>query len=477
MADPKDRRKIENIIREPLTRHRLFLNAKLRAAQDAENPQPFTLDELRDYMAKIPSASEDFKQEQLNILEAMQTGKAPQEPKYDTPEKQIVWGAALAYLLLNPEQMKSWPKPPEEGQTLADMPLWKQVTGTAHAYSELLTHAHYIREALRDKDTRYNWGDPGTGFTYDRQKNLINIDFMQSLIVGFEHARADVNREIGHSLLSVTYPKRMSEVFKEMQPLMRKSKLAQMKKGPQLKPDEYKKLRMLSAEWQLRHMMFSAAEENVANKFVSNLGAQVLQDFGVSLNNTAVTFRGVGLTRLPQDGMSDELRRYMNLCNAVQLSFFQNNELFENTDDGWYKVGIDPNLVRKSSTLKANPAGDEDGIAHPDFVHLRDLCGGPKGLENCQPKPHERLFGWANLASRVARADEDRKQIIEQIWREYGEELIQQVLQQANDQVDEQLKEAQQKQQQEGQDGEDQEGDEQDGEEQDGQGQGQGNGQ
>ena len=53
--DPKDRRKFENILREPLTRHRLFLNAKLRAAQDPENPQPFTLDNLRDFMANIPS--------------------------------------------------------------------------------------------------------------------------------------------------------------------------------------------------------------------------------------------------------------------------------------------------------------------------------------------------------------------------------------------------------------------------------------
>lgn len=482
MADPKDRRKIENILREPLTRHRLFLNAKLRAAQNPENPQPFTVDDLRDFMAKIPSSAEDYKKEAVNVIEAVTTGKAPQEPKFDTPEKQLIWGAALAYLTLNPEQMKTWTTPPAEDVKLPGTDLWKQVTGTEFAYSELLSHAHYIREALRDKDMRYAWGEPGSSFTYDRQKKTINIDFMQSLIVGFEHARADVNREIGHSMLSVTYPKRMREVYKEMAPLMKKSRLAQAKKGPQLKPEEYKKLRMLSAEWQLRHMMFAAAEENVANKFVSNLGQQVLQDFGVSLNNTAVTHRGVGLMRLPEDGMSDELRRYMNLCNTVQLSFFQNNGLFENTDDGWGKVGIDPNLVRKTGTLASRPDGqkdDTDGISHPDFEYLRELCGGPKGLENLQPKQHERLFGWANLANRVQRADEDRKAIIEEIWKLYGEDLIQQVLKQANDQIDQQLKEAQEKQQQQGQDGQDQDqdGDEQDGQDQDGQqGQGQGKG-
>lgn len=473
MADPKDRRKFENILREPLTRHRLLLNAKLRAAQNPENAQPFTLDNLRDFMANLPNNSEEYKKETLNVIEAVTTGKAPQEPKFDSPEKQLIWGAAIAYLTLNPEQKQTWAKPPAAETPLQGTELWQQITGTEFAYSELLSHAHYIREALRDKDMKYAWGEPGSNFTYDRTKKVINIDFMQSLIVGFEHARADVNREIGHSMLSVSYPKRMREVYKEMAPLMKKSRAAQAKKGPQLKPEEYKKLRMLSAEWQLRHMMFAAAEENVANKFVSNLGNQVLQDFGVSLNNTAVTHRGVGLMRLPEDGMSPELKRYMNLCNTVQLSFFQNNGLFEDTDAGWDKVGIDPGLVRKTATLAARPEDqkdDADGINHADFKYLRELCGGPKGLENLQPKQHERLFGWANLANRVARADEDRKAIIEEIWKLYGEDLIQNVLKQTNDQVDEQLKEAQEKQKQKGQDGEDQDQDGQDGDDgQDGQ--------
>lgn len=488
MATPNDRRKIESILREPLTRNRLLLNAKLRAAQ-GEEPQPFTLEDFKSFMAGIRTPDPEFKKETLNILEAVQTGKAPQQPRFDTPETQLVWGAALAFLTINPDQMKSWPKPPAEGEKLPQTDLWKQVTGTDFAYNELLSHAHHIREALRDKDTKYGWGEPGTGFSYDRQRNLINVDFMQSMIVGFEHARADVYREIGHSLLSVTYPKRMKEVYREMQPLMRKSRLAQMKKGPKLKPDEYKKLTMLSTEWQLRHMMFHAAEENVANRFVANMGQQLLQDFGVSLNNTAVTHRGVGLTRIPDEG-SEELRRYMNLCNAVQLSFFANNNLFDDTDAGWAKVGVKPHLVRKTSTLAARPDGqkdDKDGIGHPDFQHLRELCGGPKGLENLQPKQHERLFGWANLSNRVARADEDRKAILEEIWRDYAEDLIQKILKLANDQVDEQLDKAQKdpKNQQkqdskdldQDQDGDDQDGEDQDGQEQDGQGQGQGQGQ
>jgi hypothetical protein len=463
-----DRRKIETILSEPLTRHRFFLNSKIRAAQEAENPEPFTLDSLKEFYNGIRVNAPDFKQEVLNVLEAVQVGKAPQPPKFDTPEKQLIWGAAFAYLKLNPDVMKTW-QPAVESGALQESTLWKQVTGTRMAYQELLSHAHHVREALRDKDTKYGWGEPGSGFTYNRQKNIIDIDLMQTMIVGFEHARADVYREIGHALLSVSYPKRMQQVFKEMQPLLQKARKAAAKKGPELKPEEYKELRVLSAEWQLRHMMFNAAEENVANRFVSNMGQQMLQDYSVSLNNTAVTHRAIGLMRLPGDkNASQELRRYMNLCNAVQLSFFQNNALFEDTDKGWQRVGIDPNLVRKTATLAQRPEeakDDKEGISHPDFQYLRELCGGPQGLENLQPKQHERLYGWGNLLGRVAQADRQRKGIIEEIWKLYAEDLIQKILAQANDQVDQQLKEAKQKQQQKGdpQDGDDQDGEEQDG--------------
>lgn len=484
MDSGKDRKRIEDVLREPLTRHRLTLNGKIRAAQQPEEPQPFTLDDLKNFIAGVRSNKPDFQQEAQNVLQAVTTGEAPREPKFDAPETQLIWGAALAYLTLNPDQMKSWAKPPEEGAALGDTPLWKQVSDTRAARQELLSHGYHIREALRDKDTKYSWGAPGTGFGYDRQKNHINIDLMQSMIVGFEHARADVYREVGHSLLSVTYPKRMQQVFREMQPLLKKARAAQEskgKKGAQLKPEEYKKLRMLSTEWQLRHMMFAAAEENVANRFVANMGQQLLQDYGVSINNTAVTLRAVGLTRVPpKDKASDELRRYMNLCNAVQLSFYQNNDLFPDTDAGWSKVGVDGGRVRKTATLAKRPADkqdDADGIGHPDFQHLRELCGGPKGLENQQPKQHERLYGWANLSNRVQRADQERKSIVEEIWRDYGEDLIQKILTQANDQIDQQLKEAQQNQQQQQQD-QDQDGEEQEGQDQDGQegqeGQGQG---
>ncbi len=478
MAGMEDRRSIDSILREPLTRHRFLLNSTIRAAQTPENPKPFTIDDFRQFAESIPTRDPDFKNEVQNVIEALETGKAPQQPRFNSPETQLLWGAGLAYIKVNPDAMKAWDPAVESGE-LSGTGLWKQITGTRMAYQELLLHAQHVREALRDKNTKYAWGEPGSGFAFRRQKNIIDIDLMQTMIVGFEHARADVYREIGRALLTVTYPRRMQQVFNLMQPLLQKSRKAAAKKGPELKPEEYKKLRVLSAEWQLRSMMFDAGEENVTNRFVSNIGLQELQDYSISINNTAVTQRAIGLTRLPGDeNASEELRRYMNLCNAVQLSFFQNNGLFDDTNAGWKRVGVDAGMVRKTATLAQRPAGakeDPDGVDHADFKYLRELCGGPDGLENLQPRQHERLYGWNNMLGRVKAMDARRKEVIETIWDLYAEDLIQKILEQVNDQVDQQLKEAQDKQNQQGQNGEsedqDGEGEEQDGEGQQGPGQ------
>lgn len=461
---------------------------QLRAARDPNQQKPFERDDLEKIFSEIRSRDPAFTAELNNVRAAIDTGAPLKAPSFDTPEKQLVWGAALGYLSINPQVLQAWNPPAAEGAMVSQTSLWKQISNTKIAYNELLSHAHHVRGALRDKNTKYSWGDPGVGFTFDRQKNHIQIDLMQSMIVGFEHARADVYREIGQSLLSVSYPKRMQQIYRDMQPLLKKMKQAQDKKGPQLKPDEYKQLRMLSAEWELRHMMFAAAEENTANRFVANMGLQDLQDYGVSLNNTAVTFRNMGLTRVPKKGdASEELRSYMNLCNAVQLSFFQNNDFFADNDNAWMGVGVDTAMVRKTTTLAQRPDGqktDKDGINHPDFQYLRALCGGPIGLENLQPKSHERLYGWQTMTSRIQKMDADRKSIIEEIWNLYAENLIQAILKQVNDQIDQQMKDAQKNQDQkqdsedQDQDGEDQDGQDQEGQEgqQGQQGQGQGKG-
>src|SRR5580700_4288567 len=107
MSGNEDRRPIESILREPLTRHRFLLNSKIKAAQTEENPKPFTFEDLKAFAESIPARDATFKSEVENVLEAVRSGQAPQAPLFNTPEKQLLWGAGLAYLKLNPDVMKT----------------------------------------------------------------------------------------------------------------------------------------------------------------------------------------------------------------------------------------------------------------------------------------------------------------------------------------------------------------------------------
>jgi len=133
MNGSKDRRKIENIIREPLTTHRFWLNGKLRAADDPENPQAFTLDEFKKFIDELPVKNATSQLEAVKVMTAVQTGVISQPPVFNTPETQLIWGAALAFLKVNPEQMSSWatPLPPET--QLSQTALWKQIVDTRGA--------------------------------------------------------------------------------------------------------------------------------------------------------------------------------------------------------------------------------------------------------------------------------------------------------------------------------------------------------
>ena len=488
------RKMLQNILREPLTQRRLFLAAKLNAAKNPMDPQPFTADEFEKFIVSIPDTHNMMVREIEKVRNVIKTGITLEQPDIGNPSSQLLWGATLAWLKLNPDAVRAWDgpvtvsndnaqinivgqsTPPEKPKPvdLTRTQIWKQLTGSKIANDEMLQHANQIRETLRSKPTKYGWSAPGTGVQYDRQKDVIQIDLMQNLISGFEHARADIHRQVGFAKIVRSYPQKMNELSKEMQPLMLKAQKASAKKGPQLKPDEYKKLRLLSAEWQLRHTLFMAAEGNTVNRYATDLKFQ--QDIGVSVNNAAVTTRGIGLVSpvMGDQDMSDELKRYLNLCHTVELSFFQNNNLFPDTDQAWKQAGVEPQLVRTIDSLRSAP-DDARGIEHPDFQMLRELCGGKDGLEHQQVGQIERMFG--NFLSRVEARDVKRKEIIEEIEQKFTEHLVQKILQQVNDQVQQDLDQAQQNNQ-DGppQDGEEQEGQDGQGQPQDGQGQGKGKG-
>jgi hypothetical protein len=455
-----NRKKLSTILAEPLSKQRIMLTTRIAEAQNPDNPKAFTADDLQALFATIDAPRDSFKREVDNVMEALKTGKAPFEPNLRNPENQFIWGAALQFLSVNPEVMAGW-QTPLTPDLLTKSNLWEQIRKSRDAIEELLAHAYNIRETLRDRDTKYIWGGPGSKVSYNRQKNAITIDLSQVMVMGFEHARADVNRVVAESLLSVKYPKKMQDLYRELAPLLKRAQQAQSKKAPKLSKDDYKKLRTLSAEWQLRMMMFNAGEENAVNRYVSNLGQKTLQDFSVSLNNTAVTGRGIGLGGLDPMGLDakDAYKRYMNLANILMLHFYQKNNLFENTDEAWRSVGTYPDFVRTTETLKKrspnDPPADGEGVSHPDFKYFRSLG---ERLEKALPKGAARLFGQERFEREINRAADERNKIIEEIWEKFGEELLQDIMNEVKEQLEEQMK----NQQEQDGDEQDQDGDDQD---------------
>lgn len=246
-----------------------------------------------------------FDREVENVRAALAEGKAPQEPSIGHPETQLLWGAALLLIHANQKEFNErWSGRPLEYPSVVNTPLWEQVTQTGYALEELSRHAFAINESRRDSDAGFNWGAPGTTFFFDHDNNTINIDFVTGLVLGMEHTRAISLHETGHSQMSVKTPQRQRDIQAEMKPLQEK-----IQKGEELPDEDYKRLRMLAAEWEFRHQLTDAAENNCVNRNAEVMGGVLGQDFGYSLNHNITLLSDEGRSAAAQRGQKrqDEL--------------------------------------------------------------------------------------------------------------------------------------------------------------------------
>ncbi|MGM0422283.1 MAG: hypothetical protein ACQEQL_04190 [Pseudomonadota bacterium] len=436
------RKSLETILREPLTKQRLMLRSKVRAAGRKQNPKPFTFDEMKSFVSNLPSQRESYQKEVSKALAAVQSGQLASPPDLKCPENQLVWSAALSYVVTNPDVTSKW-EPPVEPDKFYESDLWKQTVNSLDALVELREIGSFVNEALRDKGTKYAYGRPGTRTRYDPIKNQLSINFIDSLTSGFEHMRAMSLREIGKALYSKKPTPRMLKLQEEIIPLIRKRDAAKKNRGrgSGLSMDEYKSLRMKLVEFNLRQMLYEAVEKNIRNHFAAERGETRQQDFSVSLNIAGVTSENVGMERAPKSNrIPHALTRYMNLVNAINLDFYQRNNFFPATDKGWRSAGVDPDLVRKVKPGQSFKR-DQQGVEHADFKNLRDLIGGEDGLNKKYPGLSQRLFG--NFDEKVVLSSEKRNEIIEKISDEYCEPLIKDILDFFSKQYDQKLEEKQ----------------------------------
>lgn len=514
---------VKEVLQEPLTKHRAILSFRIREGSGLSRHQlDFFLDSLEP-LAKDPLK---FAEERIKLEQALMKGSCDSTPYFETPETQLLWAAGLTHIHSHfQEATKPWDEN-FAGTNVTQTPIWQQMIKTPYAIRELTDHMHYITEALQNPKTAIKWGPPGSWFYYLPEKNIINDDFLLSLAGGFEHTRAVLFHEIGHSQLTVAFPKRNQEIFNEMRALDKK------KKEKKLTKDEYKKLRLLSAEWNLRHQLNDKTENQVVNRYTANMGKVLAQNYAHSLNHYLVTIGGLGYRQLMEEAgfgedtlfsnandnvpkskedvqklidkvneviakennpqqiedllvspkqlqkvlegkmqgkkMNPLSREFNRVASAVDMSFFKNNKLFKNTRQGWLSVGIDPDKVLRTSTRKGQTSVTKGKHPQEDLQDLLDMCGHPTedSLENLQPKFRERHYGADYFRKRVEETQSLRNEIMERIWDEYLADLAEELLKQEEERIENEMQ--QQQQQQDGQDGDD--GDPQDGQDgQDGQ--------
>jgi hypothetical protein len=446
-------RDLESILKLPLTGIQKMLGAKLLGGEFSESERDDIIAQLESIVSG--STKKIFLQEKQNIDQALKDGIAPTEPNLSTPELQLLWAAHLTYLAHHSQP------------SLHETKLWRQLMECDDAKHELMKHAFYIARDLTNPDTRLNWGVPGSMFYYDPTNNAINIDLVMSLIGGFEDTRSIIFHEIGHSKLTRKFTVEMQKIREEIEAVNKKGETDGLEK------EEYARLAGLSTAWKFMHRVFDEAENSPVNRYAINLSGKMTQDYGRSLNIVETTIAEAGDHKLPTD--PTPLQKFQNLNRAVRMSLYMNNGLFENTPQGWARVGVRPEWIEAlPRTAKGKSLTSKQA-----FEELLELCGGENGLENLQPSTVDRMKGRDWFDKVTDSYSDKRNAIIENhIWRRYAEPLVQQIIEQAEKQAKQQIDQAQkgQGQQGQGQQGQGQQGQGQQGQGQQGQGQ-QGQGQ
>ncbi|MEC7029285.1 MAG: hypothetical protein VXW91_06385, partial [Pseudomonadota bacterium] len=453
-------------------------------------------------LEKCARNKEAFAKEKANAAFAMENGHpyTDKPANLSDPAHQLLWAATILYANKDlSANLTTWSDYPMN-KGIGDTRLWLALESSPYAIETLTKNAGAVMEELRQPGLKFGWGGWQSGFAYDRREGEVTFDFLQSLIMGLEHANAELFRQMGYARYSVSYPDKNKEL---------REKILTLKKREEdwggLSAKDYKALRKASLEWEMRTRFWETAEKMVAGAFAVERGMTTGQDYGYSLNHNMMTikpFGGIALDRLqgkgamadqqeaaeeqmraeledkikqlqellddPDSEVPGEIRqlanqqlsqlkgalkqigdtpekRFVNVLRAVELSFYRNNGLFDDTPDGWKLMGVDPKKVvkrpdedGKAPTLSEIFAKGSGGRKLPeDFRQLMAMCGPDGGLQSLLPKAKDRWFGKAYYDGLISKLSRSRNELIEQMWDLYVEPLAQEILQNLEEELDE----------------------------------------
>jgi hypothetical protein len=272
-----------------------------------------------------------------------------------------------------------------------------------------------------------SWGEPphgypGVGYYFDLEGEHINLDLVWSLIIGVEHARAATMHELAHGQGTLEFTPRMKALHEQMREF-----------NPTLEEwnkEDFIAFTKLNAEWKARYLIWDEAENNYANRFAVNRGEMNAQDYAASINYVESLLVDAVRDTMPaldveveqaqiaEPGKGKEgFKYFVNFKRALRYTFFNNNDFFDNSFEGWQEVGL--NIPLLADGLPADKRLDRSG--QELLASIREECA---KLEHIQPHPRERMMGNEFFQNRILECNKQRNDVIDQVFERHCAHLI-----------------------------------------------------
>ncbi|GEM_PF-5209944 len=423
---------LDRIYNDPFTAYALDL--KKRFNEKSLNETSF-----KEFLDALPS---EAAQERSKLEQVMTDPSARVEADLSTRAGQLVWAAGLGFVFQN-----------SKSGTIRSSSLWKTLTRNPQLSGSLGASARYVDLSITNRNATMDWGTPGSWFWFSPDKNHINIDLFHTLLLGFgkdpapgmkglAHATGVMIHEVGHAQLSTRYTDAMLPLKERVDKLLEESKTRKLTR------DEFKQLSRTRKEFELRHDIYNATEDNCVNRYAANQSIEFPHDFAESLNTANVTLQGSGaylraveqgnlpqkqgLTLAPkQKEIADAEEALSKLRKALALSFYTTNGLFETSDtETWKNLGVDP--------------ADIKGVDNSNFDDLMKQCVGAEGVANLQPAARDRWLFRSVFARSVEAYADRRCKLIDGIWDKYAAPYAQVLIDAAEENAENKMNQKQQ---------------------------------
>jgi hypothetical protein len=383
----------------------------------------FPAEELKHVMQDLLHSSHDrgLDAELENAHKAILQGLAPRDINLGSPEKQLLWGAHILFLIYNPYLVLTWPEARRKGgPELVKSALWKQLLDCHHVKYLRAIFGSHIYNLLRKTDIMVGWGAPGTWFWYKPEPvpARINCDLLYALLVGFDHARACAVHEIGHAVQTRGVPEYMqdlSNVLAEMEGQDAAQSTAQI--------------------LQLKNYFLNCCEDNCINRYTAEIGKILGQDYGYSLNYWYTAIGDVGRRYVKREVIYTEdtpQMRFKNLTFIISRLFSAHNGLFDDSYEGWESLMARPDWI-----LGRDRNNPETQLSQAEaFEQLKAMC---EEVEYFFPDIQEMAGGPEYYADLAATYAPKRYELIHEIWQLYAQDLMDQITEQKPEDVDDSM--------------------------------------